>query len=282
MPAKPRFSVHRLRQLHRYLGLFIGIQFVLWTVGGLYFSWTDIDAIHGDHWLKPNAPLTAEHPLVAPSVVVDHIRATEPVDSLAGLELLNVLGAPVYRLQYVTHGADGKSVRKSQLAWARTGELRGPVGREEAVKVAQAGMAHEAPVRSVEQVTTENVGKHHEYREQPLPAWAITFEHPSSPTLYVPAEKGQVLRVRTQEWRAFDFLWMLHTMDYEGRDDFNNLLLRAVSVLGLLTIFSGFLHFLLTSRAFWSLVRPRAARSRREALPAAREPVGEASPPAVP
>ena len=43
-----------IRKTHRYLGLFIGIQFILWTVGGLYFSWTDIDKIHGDHFRNMN------------------------------------------------------------------------------------------------------------------------------------------------------------------------------------------------------------------------------------
>jgi hypothetical protein len=39
-----------IRKSHRYLGLFLGIQFIFWTVSGLYFSWTDIDAIHGDDY----------------------------------------------------------------------------------------------------------------------------------------------------------------------------------------------------------------------------------------
>jgi len=33
---------------------------------------------------------------------------------------------------------------------------------------------------------------------------------------------------------------MTHTMDYEGRDDFNNLFLRIFSALGLITVLSGF------------------------------------------
>jgi hypothetical protein len=33
---------------------------------------------------------------------------------------------------------------------------------------------------------------------------------------------------------------MTHTMDYEGRDDFNNTVLRIFSLLGLITVFSGF------------------------------------------
>jgi len=37
-----------VRRMHRYLGVLLGIQFLLWTVSGLYFSWTNIDEIHGD------------------------------------------------------------------------------------------------------------------------------------------------------------------------------------------------------------------------------------------
>lgn len=40
---------------------------------------------------------------------------------------------------------------------------------------------------------------------------------------------------------------MLHVMDYESRDHIGNWLLRAFSILGLLTIFSGFTLFCITS-----------------------------------
>jgi hypothetical protein len=55
------------------------------------------------------------------------------------------------------------------------------------------------------------------------------------------------MSLRNSKWRIFDFLWMLHTMDYAGRDNFNNTLLRAFSILGLTTIGSGFLLFVITT-----------------------------------
>ncbi len=42
----------KIRKIHRYLGLAIGIQFIMWTLSGLYFSWTDLDEIHGDPYLN--------------------------------------------------------------------------------------------------------------------------------------------------------------------------------------------------------------------------------------
>ena len=47
-----RKTALKIRKAHRYLGLFIGIQFLMWTISGLYFSWTDIDEIHGDYFKK--------------------------------------------------------------------------------------------------------------------------------------------------------------------------------------------------------------------------------------
>lgn len=100
----------------------------------------------------------------------------------------------------------------------------------------------------VEYLTSTN--GHHEYRAKPLPAYAVTFRQPAHATVYVAAQLGTVQSVRTDPWRIFDMLWMLHTMDYEGRDDFNNGLLRTFSVLGLLTVTSGFTLYFVSSSWF--------------------------------
>ena len=243
---RPRSVTSRARRIHRWLGLSIGVQFVLWTAGGLYFSWTDLDAVHGDHLMRPAPAVAADAARVAPGAAVAALRARATVDSVAGIELASVLGRPTYRVSYFTT-VGGRAVRRRQLVDAGTGALRAPLGRDEAVQAARAAYRGAAPVTAVSLLTADSVGAHHEFREQPLPAWAVRFGDDEGATAYVPAELGQVVRIRNDRWRAFDFLWMLHTMDYAGRDDFNNLALRAFSVLGLVTVGSGFLLFALTS-----------------------------------
>jgi hypothetical protein len=44
---------------------------------------------------------------------------------------------------------------------------------------------------------------------------------------------------RHELWRIFDFLWMLHIMDYETRDNVNNWLLRGFTLLAFTTALSG-------------------------------------------
>ena len=241
-----RSKTYRLRRIHRWLGLFIGIQFVLWTIGGLYFSWIALEDVHGDHLLKPQRRVAAEAAVAAPATVLAALAMRAPGDSVISLDLSDVAGRPAYRIAYV----DNAGVTRKALADGATGALRGPVTREEAVATAKARYSGSAPVTSVEYLTAGDIGRHHEFREQPLPAWAVTFGDSEGATLYVPAELGNVHRVRNNRWRVFDFLWMLHTMDYEGRDNFNNMLLRVFSILGLITVSSGLLLFVVTSRPY--------------------------------
>jgi hypothetical protein len=118
------------------------------------------------------------------------------------------------------------------------------LNQQEASQVAVKSLKKPSAILKTEYLTSTN--GHHEYREKPLPAYAVTFAKPNNATVYVSAELGTVQSYRTNSWRAFDFLWMLHTMDYENRDNINNWVLRIFSVLGLVTILSGFLLYFLT------------------------------------
>lgn len=249
-PRPRRTATYRARKVHRYLGLFIGIQFLLWTLGGLYFSWVSLDAVHGDHLHRPPAQVPVGAALVSPSVAIRAVASDAsgaPLDSVIGVEMVNLLGVPTYRISYRGGGAGAR--REARLVDASTGAPRPAVSRDEAIRMATTAYAGTSPVASVEYLTAADVGRHHEYREQPLPAWAVRFADGEGATAYVAAELGEVRRIRNTRWRTFDFLWMLHTMDYRGRDDFNNVVLRAFSVLGLLTVLSGFTVFALTSPA---------------------------------
>ena len=215
-----------IRKSHRYLGLFTGIQFLMWTIGGLYFSWTNLDDIHGDQFHK-------EHEMhhTIPSHLLANIQ-----DSSLQIESI--------RLRFIDHQPHFW-INDEQLIDAKTGETRDEITKEEALGIAQMHLIDDLKVKKVERI--EEVGKHHEYRERPLPAWVISYEGSDNVKAYVSATDGSFQRVRHQSWRNFDFLWMMHTMDYQGRDNFNNWLLRIFSVVGLATIVLGFALFFYSS-----------------------------------
>lgn len=240
-----------IRKSHRYLGLLLGIQFLLWTIGGLYFSWSNMDEVHGDMQKKEAPLLSSNIQLVSPTAILDTIKKIHQIDSLVSIQLIEILGRPVYQIRCVgavhnTSNHQHQMTTMNHLADAITGKVRGVLSKSEAIQIAKNRFNGEAQLQSVEYIT--NTDKHHEYREQPLPAYAISFVHQSKTTVYIASELGTIQKFRNNKWRIFDFLWMMHTMDYEGRDHFGNILLRIFSIFGLITVLSGFLLFFISSK----------------------------------
>jgi len=218
----------KIRKTHRYLGLFIGIQFLFWTISGLYFSWTDIDDIHGDQFKNAQYQPKAFNGLISPSA----LAISEGINSI---ELRDINNSPYFW------------INKNQLYNAIDGSLKTTITKEEALYIAKLNMKSGLEVTTIEQIN--EAGKHHEYREKLLPAYVISYETEEALKAYISMTDGKFQTVRHRSWRWFDFLWMTHTMDYEGRDDFNTIILRTFSLLGLITVSSGFLLWFITSQS---------------------------------
>ena len=164
------------------------------------------------------------------------------LDPIIAIEAGSLLDFPVYRMiQDDDH---------AEVYHATTGERLSPISAELAVDIAETDFAPDVPVSAVEMVDAHTPGG--EYRG-PLPAWKVSFKNWKKSALYVSVNEGRVISRRSTVWRAFDFLWMLHIMDFQERDNFNNWLLRIVSVLGLVTVLSGYVLWYLTS----PLTRPK-------------------------
>ena len=220
-------TINKFRKAHRFLGIFIGIQFLFWTISGLYFSWTDIDEIHGDHYKKTVDKATIYLPLIQDSLL--------------------------QQLPFRLHSIKVKPIGKEAFFWVNdsllihpnSGEILPEISKEQAIAIVKDHILPVYQPKTVERIT--EVGPHDEYRGRPLPAFKISLSGEGNPVAYVDAVSGDFQRIRHTQWRWFDFLWMTHTMDYQGRDNFNTLLLRGFSLLGLITVLSGFALAFVTS-----------------------------------
>jgi hypothetical protein len=215
-----RHTAQKIRKIHRYLGIFIGIQFLFWTISGLYFSWTNIDDIHGDQFKNEQLVSASFTNLISP-------KGLEKQPAIQTIELKEINEKPYYW------------INEKYLYNASTGILKNGITKEEALAVAKRYMKKGMEVMNIQLIT--KIGKHHEYREKMLPAYVISYKDQENVKAYISSNNGAFQAVRHRNWRVFDFLWMTHTMDYKSRDNFNTLVLRAFSLLGLITVFSGFL-----------------------------------------
>jgi hypothetical protein len=223
-----------LRKIHRYIALVVSLQLLAWTIGGIWFTWNDIDDIHGDYLRNFDQPKIAQAQISTQSAI-------DNIDDFKRLESINVISflkQPAYRIKYNTN--------KLVLVNAITGSVIPDITELQAIDIAKENTSFKAEIASIELVT--ETSEHHEYRGKPLPAWAITYDYPESPTFYVSTKLGTLTSVRHTSWRIFDFLWMLHTMDYEGRDDFSNWFIKIFSLIALVTAISGIVLFFISRR----------------------------------
>lgn len=236
-------SAHRLfTLLHKWITLLIGIQIVLWIAGGVVMSFFDIDKVRGSHNVRESDPLSlsGNGNLISPSVALlqNELEATRITTRF-------MLERPVYEVT-----TEGGPV----VLDAVTGERLTPIAEDLALAVARRDFSGPGEIKSIKLL--EEAG--YEYRGGPLPVWQVVFADGEETRLYISTNHGRVTARRNNIWRFYDFFWMLHIMDYDERDNFNNLLLVIASVIALFAALSGVvLYFYRFKRRDFSWVLPK-------------------------
>lgn len=209
-----------VQTLHRWLGLAIGVQIVIWMTSGVVMSLLPIAHVRGE----TAAAIDAPHELIVqnyfpPAGVISEVDGAQEV----------VLKTWLGREVYVVSGAAGKA-----LFDADTGERLSPLSEENARRIAVADFAGEGEIAKIRLIDNPP-------REfgRPGPVWRADFSDRDETRLYISPETGAVLARRNRVWRFYDFFWMLHIMDYRERENFNNPLVRTFAITGLMFALSG-------------------------------------------
>lgn len=205
------------RRIHKWVGLVLGIQFVLWTVSGATMALLDMEKVGGN-----GAPATAASSQAWPADLFDPAR----FGAVEGFVLRRLVDRPVYEVT-------GKA--GVRLFDARTGQPI-TIDGEIAQQVARQAFHQDAQVLSVERLEQPNL----EAREHSGPMWRVNFADAENSSAYVSAATGLALVNRGDTWRMWDFVWMLHNMDYANRTSFNHPLIVFVAFGTLWLAFTGF------------------------------------------
>ena len=218
-------AARTIASIHKWLGLIVAAQLLVWTVSGLFFASFAMTQIHGDHLVHP--PEHAD-PIDLSRVKVSMADALKAVaeDRPAEVILKQLAGDPVYEI---------RAEIGVFLVSAETGAVVSPLDEEFAGRIAVARWAGEGLLETMELIEQAP-------RESALngEVWAAHFEGAGNPTLYVSTATGRVSEARTDLWRTYDFLWSLHIMDWgPARENFNTPWLVAFAVLALSTVLFG-------------------------------------------
>ncbi len=91
----------------------------------------------------------------------------------------------------------------------------------------------------------EEPKKGSEYRGRDLPLYKVLAKNTDGEELniYQNPYSGEIVAIRSQQWRIWDLMWGLHIMDWFERDNINNILLKVFSFIALFTAITGIVLF---------------------------------------
>ena len=225
------------RTLHKWLGLIVGLQLLIWLATGLYMVVVNIDFIHGDPLVK-----NMQQTVVVPDstkVSVASLRAR--YKDIRQITLKAVMGKTFYAIT---------TAKARYLVNPVSGALESPLNEATAREIASYHFAGSEPVINATLITSNPPT---EIQTRALPLWRVDFDDRFSSSFYIDPYDGSLVTRRHQYWRIFDFMWMLHIMDYEDRSDSHNLLLVTAQATGLTFAISG----------LWLLFFSFSGRSRK-------------------
>lgn len=125
-----------------------------------------------------------------------------------------------------TYG-DGRTER-----YSASGELLPPVTVSDARRIVAANITGGDRISSIALFPADAPAS--DFR-RPIAAWQVALDNGTH--VYVGRDSGQIEAVRTPFWRVFDFMWGLHIMDLQEREDTSHpilILFAALSVIGAL------------------------------------------------
>ena len=101
---------------------------------------------------------------------------------------------------------------------------------------------------SLIEITEDKPGS--EYRGRDLPLYKIESSNKNSKNIniYIDPYSEKIVAIRSNQWRIWDFMWGLHIMDWNERDDIGNVFLKIFSILALLSAISGIYLFFYTNK----------------------------------
>ncbi|MFZ5668731.1 MAG: PepSY domain-containing protein [Pseudomonadota bacterium] len=221
MPQLTRLST----QIHKWVGLAVGIQVLFWVAGGLVMTVLPIERVRSEHHLAEAKPPPLALEVLLPADEAARRARVRPVEA----QLRTTPRGPVWSFR-TAGGGDPLIVAAS------TGAPLPPMTPDEARAAAVSAYVGEGrplAVRLLDQAPAET-GKSG-------PLWRVDFDDAEKTTFYLSPQSGEVVSRRSDVWRFYDFFWRLHIMDWKDGENFNHPLIIAAALLSLAIVATGFI-----------------------------------------
>ena len=208
-----------VRNIHKYLSFFISVQLLLWTVSGIYFAFNKIELVRGEQYRLTNfsdinlGEIDFDIPKTSNLEIKKRLDQTILIlSSDSGSSYLNSDGTPLDKIS-----------SEMGMLLVQQNTILTPIEAEE--------------------ITSTKKGS--EYRGRTLPLMKVISKNEKDKLInvYLNIYSGEVTAIRSMQWKIWDVMWGFHIMDWQERDNIDNLFLKIFSILALVSSITGILLF---------------------------------------
>ena len=225
-------------QIHKWVGLAVGIQVLFWVGGGLVMTAIPIETVRSEHRLRTPTPSPLPLDQALPLSEVARLSGVSP----SRAELKTTQRGPAWVLTPM----DGKPI----VVAAATGRPFDAMTASEAGRLAvdaYRGQASPSPAILLDKAPKETG------RDGPL--WRVDFQDAERTTFYLSPETGEIVTRRSGVWRFYDFFWRLHILDFKNGENFNHPTLIAITALTLGVAITGIILLWIKLSRDWKVHR---------------------------
>ncbi|MBC7475160.1 MAG: hypothetical protein H7263_12775 [Candidatus Sericytochromatia bacterium] len=217
-----------LNYAHRYLGLIIFLQVILWSFSGFFMYYLDFSDLYIS---PPDKPIDLNIKL---PTIQDVVKKNLLGEKILNISLKNIAGNPFY---------DVKTDKKEVLV-DQNNMLINKLSEKIVEKISTEKYIGKGQILSIK-LLEKSKGNFYSL----TPVYKVSYDDAQKTELYINPNNGELLAKRKALWGFYNNMWEYHLMKYTTNTALNKNLLLISAIISLFVSVTGFLKFFRIKKA---------------------------------
>ena len=214
-----------LNYAHRYLGLIIFLQVILWSFSGFFMYFLDFSDLYN---IPPDKPINMAANIIDIKDVKDIIEQNFPKEKISAIYLKNISGNAYYDIK----------TEKREFLINQDKKVIDKIPEKMVEIISKEKYTGKGNIQKIE-LLKESKGNY--YSSSPI--YKVSYDDSQKSEIYINPNNGELLAKRKALWGFYNTMWEYHLMKYTSNTKVNKNLLLISAIISLFVSVTGFLKF---------------------------------------
>lgn len=210
---------------HRYLGLIIFLQVIVWSFSGFFMYYLDFSDLYD---IPPDKPVNLKNVSLEIKDIKQILNEKFPNENISTISLKSIANKPYYDIK----------TNKKEFLISQNREIIEKISEDIIKKISSEKYTGKANILKIE-LLNESKGNYFSSKS----IYKVSYEDEQRSEMYINPVNGQVLAKRKALWGFYNTMWEYHLMKYSANSALNKNLLLISAIISLFVSVTGFIKF---------------------------------------